>query len=103
MIRQSVFAWYFRLKDAGELWPFRRKFRKLKVPRFPEAYYEDSLPVLWHNPLSVNDRGMNLIIQGFGECAMDNLEGSSLIVAFQIFHIFQHKSLWPVVVNDFSD
>ena len=102
VIGERVFVRHFGFEDAFELRPFRRKFRELKCAAFLEADEENAFAVLRHDALRIDDLRINLVAQRSSACH-DDLKRAALVVAEEVFDVFQHEGGGPVVVDDFGE
>ncbi len=99
----GVFRWDVVVEDGFELRPFTGEFRELERAAIAEADEEDAFAVLRHEALRVYHAVVNMVFQVVGEGVPDDAEGAALVVALEVFDVFQHEGVGPVVVNQFGE
>lgn len=103
MIYKRVFFRHIFVQDGIKLWPFLRELWKFKCAPFLEADKKNTLAVLRHDALCVNDFVKNSVTERIGQRVMDDLKRAALVMAFEILHILQNKSRRFVNGNNFGD
>ena len=72
-------------------------------PLLAEADEEDALAVLRHDALSINDFVIHDVAEMLGERAIDDVEGLSAVVAFEIFDVLLNERGGTVEVENVGD
>jgi len=68
-----------------------------------EADEEDAFAVLGEPVAGVDDAGVDVIAEVFGEGAVDDGEGAALVVAFEVLDVFEDEGGGLVVFDDAGD
>ena len=90
-------------EDGAELWSVRHESRELEITPLTKANKKDALPVLWNHAAGVDDCVIDGVTKCFREHAVDDVECSAAIVAFQVLNVLQHECGGPVEVEDVGD
>lgn len=103
VVGEGVFVRNRTLKDGGQLGLDGGKLGELEIAGFAKPDEEDTLAVLGHDGSGVDDLGVNLVAELLGEGVVDDAVGVTLVVAFEIFDVFEHEGCRLVVLDDVAD